>query len=201
VAPELIPLFPLHTVLFPGAVLPLHVFEERYRQLVREGHDFGVVLIRQGWEVGPGRGEDTYEVGTLAHPERVDAMPDGRFAVLARGVRRFRLGSLDRSQPYLQGEAEWLDDPAPQPRPRLLELLQRYLEAYGVELPRELATPGGLRAVWLVGAVLQIEPWRRQRLLETGDADVAEQLLQEELAKIARLGRLGAARPPRASPN
>jgi Lon protease-like protein len=201
VAPEPIPLFPLHTVLFPGAVLPLHVFEERYRLLVREGHDFGVVLIRQGWEVGPGRGEDTYGVGTLAHPERVDELPDGRFAMLVRGVRRFRLGALDHGRPYLQGEVEWLDDPAPQPRPRLLELMQRYLDAYGVELPRELATPGGLRAVWLVGALLQIEPWRRQRLLETGDADVAEQLLQEELAKIARLGRLGAARPPRASPN
>jgi hypothetical protein len=201
VPPELIPLFPLHTVLFPGAVLPLNVFEERYRLLVREGHDFGVVLIRQGWEVGPGRGEDTHEVGTVAHPERVDPQPDGRFAVLARGARRFRLRSLDRSRPYLQGEVEWLDDPAPQPRSRLLELLQRYLDAYGVELPPELATPGGLRAVWLVGALLQIEPARRQRLLETGDADVAEHLLQEELAKIARVGRLGAARPPRASPN
>lgn len=200
-SPELIPLFPLHTVLFPGAVLPLHVFEERYRLLVREGHDFGVVLIRQGWEVGPGRGEDTYGVGTLAHPERVDELADGRFAILARGVRRFRLGALEHGRPYLQGEVDWLDDPAPQPRPRLLELMRRYLDAYGVELPRELATPGGLRAVWLVGALLQIEPWRRQRLLETGDADVAEQLLQEELAKIGRLGRLGAARPPRASPN
>ena len=200
-APELIPLFPLHTVLFPGAVLPLHVFEERYRLLVREGHDFGVVLIRQGWEVGPGRGENTYGVGTLAHPERVDELPDGRFAILARGVRRFRLGALDHGRPYLQGEVEWLDDPAPQPRPRVLELMQRYLDAYAVELPRELAAPGGLRAVWLVGALLQIEPWRRQRLLETGDADVAEQLLQEELAKISRVGRLGAARPPRASPN
>lgn len=200
-APELVPLFPLHTVLFPGAVLPLHVFEERYRLLVREGHDFGVVLIRQGWEVGPGRGEDTYGVGTLAHPERVDELPDGRFAMLVRGVRRFRLGALDHGRPYLQGEVEWLDDPAPQPRPRVLELMQRYLDAYGVELPRELAAAGGMRAVWLVGALLQIEPWRRQRLLETGDADVAEQLLQEELAKISRVGRLGAARPPRASPN
>jgi uncharacterized protein len=200
-APELLPLFPLHTVLFPGAVLPLHVFEERYQLLVREGHDFGVVLIRQGWEVGPGRGEDTYEVGTVAHPERVDALGEGRFAVAARGTRRFRLRSLDHSKPYLQGDVEWLDDPAPQPRPRLLGLLHRYLDAYGVELPRESTTPGGLRAVWLVGALLQIEPGRRQHLLETGDADVAEQLLQEELAKIARLGRLGAARPPRASPN
>src|SRR5215472_15406974 len=95
--PELIPLFPLHAVLFPGAVMPLNVFEERYRLLVRERLDFGVVLIRRGSEVGPGRAEDLHDVGTVATLQRIEALPDGGFAVVARGLHRFRLLALDHS--------------------------------------------------------------------------------------------------------
>lgn len=199
-APALIPLFPLHTVLFPGAVLPLHVFEERYRLLVRERLDFGVVLIRQGSEVGQ-RPVELCEVGTLATLERVDALPDGRFAVVARGLRRFRLLGLDRGRPYLRGAVEFLADPPPAARPRLLNLLERYLSAHAVEVAPPLPSDLGKRAVWLVGAVLQVEPGARQRLLESGDPALAEAMLAEELDKLARIGRLRGlqARPP--SPN
>lgn len=197
-----IPLFPLHTVLFPGAALPLHVFEERYRQLVREGRDFGVVLIRRGWEVGEGRAEDTWQVGTLATPERVDPLPDGRFFVLARGTRRFRLRSMvQQGNPYPMGDIEWLPDPRLRADPGLLDLLRRYLEAYGVDLTSDLAHQRGMRAVWLIGDLLQVEPLKRQRLLEDGDPSFAARLLREELTKLRRLGRLASMRPPQISKN
>lgn len=199
--PDRIPLFPLHTVLFPGAALPLNVFEERYRELIRERLDFGIVLIRRGSEVGVGRAEDLYPVGTLATPQRIEALDDGRYAVVARGVERFRLLSVDSGRPYLMGRVEWMPDPPAQARPRLVALLERYLSAHGVEVTPQLTPELGRRAVWLVGSVLQVEPARRQALLESGDADMAEAMLSEELAKLARLGRLGTFRPRPPSAN
>lgn len=182
-------------MLFPGAAMPLHVFEERYRELVRERLDFGVVLIRRGSEVGVGRAEDLYEIGTLARLERVEALPDGRFQVLARGVERFRLRSVEHDRPYLTGRVEWLSDPPARARPRLVVLLERYLSAHGVQVTPQLAPDLGRRAAWLVGAVLQIEPARRQELLETGDPDLAERVLVDELAKLDGIGRLGSFQP------
>ena len=114
-----LPLFPLGTVLFPGLLLPLHVFEERYRALVRdlvdapeESRAFGVVAIREGREVGDGR-HPLVAPGRLpgrSAPGR--AAPDGRFDIVATGARRFRIDSVDAtSQPYLQAEVEFLDEP------------------------------------------------------------------------------------------
>lgn len=198
---DLIPLFPMHAVLFPGAALPLHVFEERYRLLVRERRDFGVLLIRHGWEVGAGNGEDTFDIGTLATFEEVDPLPGGRYFVLVRGGRRFRLRSLSRDKAYLQGEVEWLEDPPQAARPRLLHLLRRYLEAYGVELSGDLAARKGTRAVWLAGSLLQVETAKRQELLECGDPMVAEQLVSDELIKLDGVGQLEPVRPLKVSPN
>jgi Lon protease-like protein len=175
--------------------MALHVFEERYRLLVRERLDFGVVLIRRGSEVGPGRAEDLYDVGTLATLERVETLPDDRFRVLARGVDRFRLRSVEHDRPYLTGHVEWMSDPPARARPRLVVLLERYLSAHGVQVTPQLAPDLGRRAAWLVGAVLQIEPARRQELLESGDPDLAERMLMDELAKLQRIGRLGEFQP------
>jgi Lon protease-like protein len=198
---ELVPLFPLHAVLFPGAVLPLHVFEERYRLLVRERLDFGVVLIRQGGEVGEElRVEDLHPVGTVATFQRIEGLPDGRYAVVVRGLYRFRLLSLEPGLPYLRGHVERLPDPPPGAPPRLISLLERYLAAHGVE-PPTLSPTLASRAVWLVGALLQVEPGTRQRLLESGDPALAEALLTQELAKLGGIGRLGLMRPKPPSRN
>jgi Lon protease-like protein len=199
--PALIPLFPLHTVLFPGAMLPLNVFEERYRLLVAERLDFGVVLIRRGSEVGPGRAEDLYPVGTLATMHRVEALPDGRFAVVARGLHRFQLLALDHGRPYLRARVEQLSDPPPRASPRLVRLLERYLAVRGVEVAPQLSPALGKHAVWLVGTVLEVEPALRQRLLESGDPSLAEAMLAEELAKEGRIGRMRAVRPRPPVPN
>ena len=112
-----IPLFPLSHVLLPGMPLPLHIFEARYRQLlrdVRSGTDlgsFGVVVLHSGSEVGSATTADVAEIGTLAEIVEVEDSADGSSDLLAVGSRRFRIGTLLRDgTPYLRGEVEWLDE-------------------------------------------------------------------------------------------
>ena len=108
------PLFPLGTVLYPGLVLPLHIFEQRYRQLVRdllarpEPRCFGVVAIRKGRETGIDGVADLHEIGCTATLRQVTPVEDGRFELVTVGTQRFRLLALDQSQPYLQGEIDLL---------------------------------------------------------------------------------------------
>src|SRR3984957_3317136 len=115
---EMLPLFPLGAVLYPGMLLPLHIFEERYRQLVRDLLDrpeprrFGVIAIRKGRETGIDGVHSLYEIGCTATLRRVDELDDGRFDVVTVGTRRFRLLALDRTRPYLQGEGELLAEDA-----------------------------------------------------------------------------------------
>jgi uncharacterized protein len=113
---ERLPLFPLGTVLFPGLVLPLHIFEERYRQLVRDLLDgpeprrFGVIAIREGRETGISGVRALHEVGCTATLRQVDTHEDGKFDLVTVGTERFRLTRLDDSRAYLQGEVELLPD-------------------------------------------------------------------------------------------
>ena len=113
---ERLPLFPLGTVLFPGLLLPLHIFEERYRQLVHELLDgpeprrFGVIAIRKGRETGVEGVSSLYEVGCTATLRETEEHDDGRFDLVTVGTQRFRLEALDESRPYLQGDVEFLDE-------------------------------------------------------------------------------------------
>lgn len=131
----MIPLFPLGTVLFPGLVLPLHIFEERYQQLVRDllelpeaERQFGVVAIREGLEVGTDGIKALYEVGCTAQVREVAAYDDGRFDLVTVGVRLFRLREVHApgppphltagvdglhggpGRPYWTAEVDWLPD-------------------------------------------------------------------------------------------
>jgi hypothetical protein len=120
---EIIPLFPLGSPLFPGVVLPLNVFEPRYRRLVHDlvalptgsrARFFGVVAIRPGWEVGRiAPAEALYDVGCTARLQAVRPQPDGGFRITTVGGDRFRLldvllGDRDGEPPYLRAEVEWL---------------------------------------------------------------------------------------------
>jgi Lon protease-like protein len=110
-----IPLFPLHTVLCPGIVVPLHVFEERYRALTRycleTGGPFGVVLIKSGREVGERGVLSLAGVGAFAEIRQAGRYPDGRYDLLAAGTGRFAIESVDAgSEPYLVAEVTPLDD-------------------------------------------------------------------------------------------
>ena len=110
-----IPLFPLHTVLCPGIVLPLHIFEERYRAMTRHclatGEPFGVVLIRDGREIGT-RGVATLAgVGAFAEIRKAGRYPDGRYDLLAAATGRFAIESVDaQREPYLVARVTPLDD-------------------------------------------------------------------------------------------
>lgn len=108
-------MFPLGSVLVPGMILPLHVFEPRYRRLVHDCLDgdgeFGVVLIERGSEVGGG--DVRTDVGTVARIVQADELPDGRFVVGAVGVRRIRVTRWLEDDPYPRAEvADWPDVPA-----------------------------------------------------------------------------------------
>jgi hypothetical protein len=118
VAAQVIPLFPLSSVLFPGLALPLHIFEERYRLLVAdlaEGESeiersFGVVAIRAGHEVGSASVTSLHEIGTTAVLRRVTPYPDGRSDIMTSGSRRFRVLTVDDTRPYLRAEVEWVEE-------------------------------------------------------------------------------------------
>jgi uncharacterized protein len=119
-----LPMFPLGTVLVPSAGLPLHVFEPRYRTMVRDCLDgdgeFGVVLIERGSEVG---GDDVRsDVGTAARIVEASELPDGRWALIAVGVRRIRVHAWLPDDPYPRAEVvDWPDAP---PGPRHGALLE-----------------------------------------------------------------------------
>lgn len=113
---ELLPLFPLNTVLFPGVPLPLHIFEYRYRQLFDEltaldgPKRFGVVAIRVGLEVGEDEQPLLHDVGCVAEVRRATRYDDGRYDVVASGGPRFRLLGVDDSRPYLQASVDYLPE-------------------------------------------------------------------------------------------
>ena len=110
-----IPLFPLHTVLCPGIVLPLHIFEERYRAMTQRcldtGEPFGVVLIRDGREVGTKGIATLAGVGAFAEIREAGRYPDGRYDLLAAATGRFAIESVDaQREPYLVARVTALDD-------------------------------------------------------------------------------------------
>ncbi len=140
-------MFPLGSVLVPGAVFPLHVFEPRYRALVQHCLDvdepeFGVVLIARGFEVGGG--DARHDVGTVARIVEVAELPEGRYAIGAVGTRRIRVTRWLPDDPYPCAEVEdWPDEPALAPGladrySAVVSLLRRVL-ALAAELGRTAA--------------------------------------------------------------
>ena len=108
-------MFPLGTVLLPSVFLPLHVFEPRYREMTRVclagDHEFGVVLIERGSEVGGG--EVREQVGTGARILEAVELPDGRWAIGAVGTRRIRVNEWLADDPYPRADVDDWDDPPP----------------------------------------------------------------------------------------
>jgi hypothetical protein len=129
-------LFPLQTVLFPGAVLGLKVFEPRYLDLVgeclRRDEPFGVICLRQGREVGTGAAVELESVGVLAHIDEVDSEQAGILHLRCTGGLRFRLLGTPRQRGngLWEAEVEWLaDDPVRLPGPAMLQTVQALAEA------------------------------------------------------------------------
>jgi Lon protease-like protein len=171
-------MFPLGSVLVPGMVLPLHVFEERYRALVRHCLDteapFGVVLIERGSEVGGGDVRST--VGTLAAVVQAEETPDGRWGVIAVGTERIRVESWLDDDPYPRARVERWPDEAPADPDALADAyamqvrqLRRVL-ALAAEMGAAVDAVAELPEDPLVGshhlaALAPVGPLDRQRLL------------------------------------
>src|SRR4030042_2031651 len=102
-----LPLFPLNVVLFPGQVLPLHIFEDRYRLMIRrclaEDTSFGVVLTQRAEETG--ETAEPHAIGTVARIVESEHLPDGALNIVAVGTERFRIRRLLHDKPTLRGGA------------------------------------------------------------------------------------------------
>ncbi len=135
---QLLPMFPLNTVLFPGVTMPLHVFEDRYRALVhhlltmpdKTERVFGIVAIREGYEVGSHGAQSVHRIGCLAQMTSVEPYPDGRFDIEIVGRSRFRLDAMDTSGPYLVGTVESAEE-ATDEGPSAVEQAALTLETFG----------------------------------------------------------------------
>ncbi|MGZ4614100.1 MAG: LON peptidase substrate-binding domain-containing protein [Actinomycetes bacterium] len=191
-----LPLFPLGTVLFPGLLLPLHVFEERYRVLVRdlvdgppEARSFGIVAIREGREVGADGVQALHTVGCLAELRQVEPYADGRFDIVTNGTRRFRLGALDQSGPYLRAAVDFLDEPDGEAAPQLARRVGALWNAYRSVLTRaQLEEDADLPdepsvLSYLVASATILDLREKQRLLEEPDTTSR---LRRELAILRR---------------
>lgn len=113
------PIFPLNAVVFPGVTVPLHVFEDRYRALVhhlltisaKPERLFGIVAIREGYEVGTHGVQSVHRVGCVVQMTSVEPYPDGRFDIEVVGRQRLRMDGLDTSGPFLVGDVETVEEP------------------------------------------------------------------------------------------
>jgi Lon protease-like protein len=192
-----IPMFPLGTVLLPTMVMPLHIFEPRYRQLVRHcldtSNEFGVCLIERGSEVGGG--DIRTDVGTLAQIVDAQQFPDGRWAIATVGTRRFRIQSWLDDDPYPRADVEyWNDDSALDlsvERDNMVDLLQsvRLLQAAidGTD-PAPVSTLGigvdPTLASYQTAAMSPLGPFDRQQLLATPDTKERLDLLTALLGAL-----------------
>ncbi|HEX7220178.1 MAG TPA: LON peptidase substrate-binding domain-containing protein [Burkholderiales bacterium] len=183
---EELPLFPLHTVLFPGGRLPLRIFEVRYMDMakscIRHQTPFGVCRIREGAEVGAPATPS--EVGTLARIASWDMPQLGVLHVSARGERRFRIVERRVQADGLSvGKVEFLADEADQPVPASLSSTVKLLERVVEQHPELLERPHRLDScAWVSARLAELLPLpleAKQALLEMDDAR-------------ARLERLGA---------
>lgn len=188
-----LPLFPLRTVLFPGMPLPLRIFEERYKVMVREllasGGEFGVLLIREGQEVGGSA--RPHEFGTLARIEEATELQGGRFAIEARGTSRFRLSRMLPPRPYPYGEIEIIGEPRPTQTPQLQHALETVRTTFPLyfrlalslsdQWAEPLKLPGGAHElVDFIAPWLQVEEEAKQRLLEL-------EMAQDRVAHLAEV--------------
>jgi uncharacterized protein len=187
-----LPMFPLGSVLFPSMVLPLHVFEPRYRALTRDclagDRRFGVVLIERGSEVGGG--DVRFSAGTVAQIVEAAELPDGRFALGTVGVQRIRVDSWLDDDPYPLAEVEvWPDPPASDGLAAMHEenvaMLRRVLA-----MKAELGEPAAPATIELA-ADLVLAGYQAAAIAPLGPADQQALLAAESPdARAAELGTL-----------
>lgn len=174
--PSLVPLFPLpNVVLFPTVFLPLHVFEPRYREMVRDALEgdriIGMTLLRPGWEDDYAGRPAVYDVGCAGLISHAEPLPDGRYNIVLRGFGRFRVDGEDGGGAYRVARVQWLPDGVADAerdalqheRERLETLLVPLVEGGRTQVPTNLADDHLVNAL---SQYLDLEPVERQALLE-----------------------------------
>ncbi|MDE2716602.1 MAG: LON peptidase substrate-binding domain-containing protein [Chloroflexota bacterium] len=194
-----LPLFPLNVVLFPGGYLPLHIFEERYRLMMRhclEGdRRFGVVLISSGSDVGDPAVPET--VGTIAVIDEVRTLDDGRMLIGVRGERRFRIVEIVEQLPYITAEVLPLEDDVDpvvdedlvaEVRQAAKQHIQMFMALRGEWIEQPALPTDPVQLWYSVGSQLQGEVIGKQGILEAEDVSnalrLALRLLNEESAEL-----------------
>jgi hypothetical protein len=206
----LLPVFPLpNVVFFPRTLLPLHVFEPRYRQMVRDAVDgeglIAVALLRPGWEADYEGSPAFHAVGTVGRIEQLERLDDGRFNLRLAGLCRVELGRVVRAQPYRVVESRALvEEPVDETVPAVAAAKLSLLASQGYLLQELLAEDGNgvvlddsvpfESAVNGACANLPVDAELRQRLLEENQIlerqRRAAALLDEVLEKVLRLKSL-----------
>ncbi len=189
-------MFPLGTVLFPGTVMPLHVFEPRYRALtgycLEHDSPFGIVLIERGSEVGGG--DARFRVGTDARIAGSVVLPDGRWMLAVAGGRRIRVERWLGEEPYPRAEVSHLDDSPSAAPPGGAVVALRQLAHTAIDLliqlgewPADAAAPevpdDPQAAGWRVASFGLLGPADSQRVLETDGVGARLARLSELLAE------------------
>ncbi len=188
-------MFPLNTVLFPGATLSLHIFEPRYKQMITEcldgGEPFGVSLIRDGDEAGDPN-VMPHDVGTTAEIAEMRLLPEGRYFINATGRRRFRINQVVSREPYLLCDVTFLDEDqqasasdelVSQVRGEFAEYLRLLVKFAGTQAGVDLPEDPGAGS-FVIGHMLQVADAMKQRLLE---AATTQERLAMELAFLRKL--------------
>jgi uncharacterized protein len=209
--PSTIPVFPLpNVVLFPGVPLPLHIFEPRYREMVRDAsasHEIiGMVLLRGDWRRDYEGNPDIFDVGCAGKLVNVESLPDGRSNILLHGAREFTIQRHIFDKPYRQAEIVWrtggygsIGEPG---RSALVQLLTRFLKAELSSPAYRLLQDQSLSDDVLVNFfsyALEIEPLEKQGLLQAATLPARAQRLAEiiefhlEESRLT-LGRSGSGR-------
>ena len=212
-----LPLFPLNTVLFPHMPLGLHIFEDRYRAMMRDcreqGTTFGVLAIREGAEVGSRA--VPYATGTLAQLRDVEELPDGRYNLLVVGASRFHVESFLFDRPYLAGAVRYLEDSpvAPDDTAILAGRVRVAFHNYVMSMAQvagkdasDIALPDDPELLaYLVGGALEVEIARKQQLLEHDSTSErlrgCLEVLRRESVLLNRLSTRRQAGRPRVSLN
>ena len=211
-----ISLFPLNTILVPGLVLPLHIFEPRYRLMVQElleipdedEREFGVVSIRDGHDITTLGIDALHPIGISAIMREVTPSEDGRYDIVTTGARRFTVKAVDTSSPLLSADVEWLPEPVPVESAELSLLTKSTLSEFAAyraalsgelnsnvsifeELPKDPVVVG-----YLLTAAILLPTDERQALLaaETAESrlELVRTLLRRETSLIQHFGALPA---------
>jgi Lon protease-like protein len=179
--PGTVPLFPLpNAVLFPGVPLPLHIFEPRYREMVRDSERseqklIGMVLLRGEWRQQYYASPEIYPIGCAGRMVNVEPLPDGRYNILLHGVREFTVVRERSGHSYREADVVWRKAPESgvpsEMRTRIHALMHRFLEEREPKLVNRLLNDSSLSDELLINFLcyaLDFSPMEKQALLESG---------------------------------